>query len=100
MTKETPKPRRRTTSRQRKAELTPEAQNYIGNQEPYKTPENMVPLNEHRYAPKDKVGKRKAVRAPGQQVTRVGLGGLKVIHQNHINYHGDIDVRSDTSGPA
>ena len=100
MTKETPKQPRPTTRRQRKAKLTPEDQTYIGNQETYKTPDNMVPLNDHKYAPKEKIGKKKAVRAPGEQVTRVGLGGLKVIHQNHIDYHGDIDLRSDTSGPA
>ena len=58
----------------------------------YEVPENMVPLNDERYLKKDRVGKTKAVRGPGQQVTRVGLGGLKVLHQNPIDYNGDIDV--------
>ncbi len=100
MTNETPKQRKPAPRRRKKSELSPEDQNYIGNQEQYKVPDNMVPLNENKYAPKDKIGKKKAIRAPGEQVTRVGLGGLKVIHQNHIDYHGNIDVRSDTSGPA
>ena len=52
----------------------------------------MVPLNDDRYMKKDKIGKVKAVRGPGTPVTRVGLGGLKVIHQNPIDYHGNIDV--------
>lgn len=58
----------------------------------YKPPENMVPLNDERYMKKDRIGKQKAVRGPGQRVERVGIGGLNVIHQNPINYYGDIDV--------
>ena len=95
MTKETPKQPRRTTRRQRKAKLTPEDQKYLGNEEQYQTPENMEPLNENKYLPKEKIGKKRAVRGPGEQITRVGLGGLNVIHSNHIDYHGNIDVRSD-----
>ena len=96
----TPKSKQSTQRRQRKAKLTPEDQSYIGNQDQYVTPENMVPLNENKYEPKDKIGKRKAVRGPGEQVSRVGLGGLKVIHQNHIDYHGNIDVRPDSNGQS
>ena len=58
----------------------------------YAPPEHMVPLNDDRYLKKDKIGKTKAIRGPGTPVTRVGLGGLKVIHQNPIDYHGNIDV--------
>ena len=58
----------------------------------YEPPEEMVALNDERYLKKDRVGKVKAVRGPGKAVTRVGLGGLKVIHQNPIDYHGNIDV--------
>ena len=65
---------------------------YIGQTKPYKPPEHMVPLNDERYMKKDRVGKQKSVRGPGQSVTKVGLGGLEVITQNPINYHGDIDV--------
>lgn len=58
----------------------------------YQPPENMVPLNDDRYLKKDKVGRIKGVRAPGQTVERPGLGTLKVFHQNPVNYNGDIDV--------
>jgi hypothetical protein len=58
----------------------------------YTPPEHMKPLNDERYLQKDRIGKRKAVRGPGQSVTKVGLGGLEVITQNPINYHGNIDV--------
>lgn len=58
----------------------------------YKPPEQMVPLNDERYMKKERVGSRKAVRAPGNVVIRPGLGNLKVFHQNPINYNGDIDV--------
>lgn len=70
---------------------------YEGVTERYRAPENMVPLDKS-VAPTDRIGKNKAVRGPGTEVTRVGLGGLRVVHQNHIDYHGNIDVRSDTSG--
>ena len=65
---------------------------YIGPTEPYKPPENMVALNDERYLQKERIGKRKSVRGPGQSVTKVGLGGLEVITQNPINYHGNIDI--------
>jgi hypothetical protein len=58
----------------------------------YTPPEHMVALNDERYLQKERIGKRKAVRGPGQSVTKVGLGGLEVITQNPINYHGNIDV--------
>lgn len=58
----------------------------------YEPPEHMVALNDERYMKKERVGKTKAVRGPGQQVTRVGLGGLNVLHQNPIDYHGNIDL--------
>lgn len=58
----------------------------------YTPPEHMKPLNDERYLQKERIGKRKAVRGPGQSVTKVGLGGLEVITQNPINYHGNIDV--------
>jgi len=58
----------------------------------YKPPENMVSLNDERYMKKERVGSRKAIRAPGQVVERPGLGNLTVFHQNPINYNGNIDV--------
>ena len=58
----------------------------------YEPPKHMVALNDERYLQKDRIGKRKSVRGPGQSVTKVGLGGLEVITQNPINYHGNIDV--------
>jgi hypothetical protein len=58
----------------------------------YKPPKEMVPLNDERYMKKERVGSRKAVRAPGHVVQRIGLGNLQVFHQNPINYNGDIDV--------
>ena len=58
----------------------------------YTPPDHMKPLNAERYLQKDRIGKRKSVRGPGQSVTKVGLGGLEVITQNPINYHGNIDV--------
>jgi hypothetical protein len=58
----------------------------------YEPPKHMVPMNDDRYMKKDRIGKQKAVRGPGQSVTKVGLGGLEVITQNPINYHGNIDV--------
>ena len=86
-----PKPRRRS-----KAETPTDktaVEDYMAKEpQPYKPPEHMVPLNDDRYMKKDRIGKVKAVRAPGTPVTRVGLGGLKVIHQNPIDYHGNIDV--------
>ena len=94
-----PKPRRRS-----KAEPKPEvaveqtteqtaSERYMASEpQKYKPPEHMVPLNDDRYMKKDRIGKVKAIRAPGTPVTRVGLGGLKVIHQNPIDYHGNIDV--------
>ena len=58
----------------------------------YKPPENMVPLNDERYMDKPRIGKVKAIRGPGQQVVKPGLGNLKVLHQNPIDYNGNIDV--------
>ena len=88
MPEQTPKPRRR------KAKAEPTAsEKYLANEpKRYKPPEHMVPLNDERYLKKDRVGKVKAVRAPGKAVTRVGLGGLQVITQNPTNNYGNIDV--------
>ena len=88
----TPKPKRRRTKTVSADTQTP-AEKYIA-EEPkqYKPPENMVPLNDDRYLKKERIGKVKAVRAPGQQVVKPGLGNLKVLHQNPIDYHGNIDV--------
>ena len=79
--------------------MSDEDKRYIGNTEKYRAPENMVPLDKS-VAPTDRIGKNKAVRGPGTEVTRVGLGGLRVVHQNHIDYHGNIDVRSDSNGQS
>lgn len=65
---------------------------YIGQTERYQPPENMVALNDERYLKKDRIGKQKSVRGPGQSVSKIGLGGLEVITQNPTNYYGDIDV--------
>ena len=95
MTQTTPKPQRQTRKRQPKTEKpiqTEKDKEYIGNTEKYRHPENMVPLEKANHLVKDRIGKTKAVRGPGTPVTRVGLGGLKVIHQNPIDYHGNIDV--------
>ena len=90
-------PRKATRSRKAKTEVQPTPVEEYMAKEPkqYQPPEHMVPLNDERYLKKDKIGKAKAVRGPGTPVTRVGLGGLKVIHQNPINYHGNIDVQSE-----
>ena len=87
---ETPKPKR---SRAKKAAEPTPVEEYMA-KEPgqYTPPPEMVPMNDERYLKKDRIGKVKAVRGPGTPVTRVGLGGLKVVHQNPINYHGNIDV--------
>ena len=73
-------------------EQTPSEKYMASEPQTYQPPEHMVPLNDDRYMKKDKIGKVKAIRGPGTPVTRVGLGGLKVIHQNPIDYHGNIDV--------
>ena len=86
-----PKPRRRSKA-ETPTEQTPVEEYMAKEPKQYKPPEHMVPLNDDRYMKKDKIGKVKAVRGPGTPVTRVGLGGLKVIHQNPIDYHGNIDV--------
>ena len=72
------------------------SEEYI-NSEPqqYKPPEHMVALNDDRYLKKDRVGKNKTVRAPGASVTKVGLGGLRTVTQNPIDYHGNLDVQSE-----
>jgi len=41
---------------------------------------------ENKYAPKDRVGAKKKVSAPGTKVTRVGLGNLTVVHTNPTSY--------------
>ena len=79
--------------------MSDEDKRYVGNTERYKAPDHMVPLDKS-CVPKERIGKKKAVRGPGSEVTRVGLGGLKVVHQNHIDYHGNIDLRSDSSGQS
>ena len=91
------KPNRQT--RQVKPQADDKSKDYMA-KEPgtYKNAPEMVPINDSRYLSKDKVGKRKSVRAPGAAVVRVGLGNLKVIHQNPIDYHGNIDLRSDSGG--
>ena len=99
MVEKTPKPNRRK-AKSISEELTTEnvadntaAELYKASEpKQYKPPENMVPLNDERYMKKDRVGQRKAIRAPGHVVERPGLGNLKVFHQNPINYNGDIDV--------
>jgi hypothetical protein len=101
---ETPKPRR---SRAKKP-VEPQVEQPIQEEQPevdersrryresepgvYAPPPEMVALNDERYLKKDRIGKKKVVRGPGTPVTRVGLGGLNVVHQNPINYHGNIDV--------
>lgn len=42
---------------------------------------------ENKYAPKDRVGAKKKVSAPGAKVTRVGLGNLTVEHTNPTSYN-------------
>ena len=61
----------------------------------YKNKPEMVPLDDERYLKKDKIGFNKAVKGPGTKVTRVGIGGLRTVTHNHIDYHGNIDVRSE-----
>ena len=85
-------PARRRKAKAEEAAPTPVEEYMTKEPKQYQPPEHMVPLDDERYLTKDKVGKVKAVRGPGTPVTRVGLGGLKVIHQNPINYHGNIDV--------
>ena len=86
-----PKPRRRSKAAT-PTEQTPVEEYMAKEPQQYKPPAEMVPLNDDRYMKKDRIGKVKAVRGPGKQVTRVGLGGLKVLHQNPIDYNGNIDV--------
>ena len=83
-------PRRRKQAEAK--ELTPVEEYMAKEPGQYTPPPEMVPMNDDRYLKKDRIGKVKAVRGPGTPVTRVGLGGLKVVHQNPINYHGNIDV--------
>lgn len=99
MTEQTPKPRRRKAkaisneiATENVADTTAAERYKATEPKQYKPPENMVPLNDERYMKKDRVGQRKAIRAPGQVIERPGLGNLKVFHQNPINYNGDIDV--------
>lgn len=74
------------------ADLTADEKYRATEPKKYEPPAHMVPLNDERYMQKDRIGKNKAIRAPGQQVVRPGLGNLKVLHQNPIDYHGNIDV--------
>ena len=92
---QTPKrrPRRTRKPKTKVEDLPEESQQYLGNTEPYAPPEHMVPLDDERYMKKDKVGTKKEVKID-EKVTRIGLGNLKVIHSNPINYYGDIDVQS------
>ena len=85
-------PARRRKAKAEEAAPTPVEEYMAKEPKQYQPPEHMVPLNDDRYLKKDKIGKVKAVRGPGTPVTRVGLGGLKVTHQNPIDYHGNIDV--------
>ena len=93
--KQTPKrrsPRKKAETTEQPAVDTKAAEYMAREPKQYEPPEHMVPLNDDRYLKKDRIGKQKAVRGPGTPVERVGLGNLKVIHQNPINYHGNIDV--------
>ena len=100
---ETPKRRRRSKAEpQVKESITTEtvgqtpSEEYVAKEpKQYKPPENMVALNDDRFLKKDRVGKKKAVRGPGVAVTKVGLGGLRTITQNPIDYHGNLDVQSE-----
>lgn len=100
MPEETPKPQRRRRAKAVSKTIATEnvddtsaAERYLASEpKTYKPPEHMVPMNDDRYMKQDRVGQRKAIRAPGQTVERPGLGNLKVFHQNPINYNGDIDV--------
>ena len=85
-------PRTKKSLPKPQAEAVVTDEKYIGTTEPYKHPDHMIPLNDEKYMKKDRIGKQKSVRGPGQSVTKVGLGGLEVITQNPINYHGDIDL--------
>ena len=106
MPEQTPKPQRRRRSKAASETITSEtvadttaAEEYkAAEPKKYAPPKEMVPLNDDRYMKKPRIGKVKAVRAPGQQVIKPGLGNLKVLHQNPIDYHGNIDVRSNSSG--
>ena len=70
------------------------AEQYVAREpQQYKPPENMVALNDERYLKKDRVGKQRAVRGPGVEVSKPGLGNLRVIHQNPIDYYGNLDIQ-------
>ena len=98
---ETPKPRQGASPSLKETVKTEtvgqsKSEEYM-NSEPqqYKPPENMVALNDDRYLKKDRVGKQQTVRGPGSAVTKVGLGGLRTVTQNPIDYHGNLDVQSE-----
>ena len=72
--KETPKPkpkRKRNPSKPEPENIT--APGIAGNPEKYKE------AHENKYAPKEKIGKPTLGQSPNY-VSKVGLGGLKVIH--------------------
>lgn len=104
MTEQTPKRRRKSKavseeiSTETVSDSTADEKYRASEPKKYQPPEGMVPVGSDRYLKKDRVGTQKTVRGPGHQVSRVGIGGLNVIHQNSIDYHGNIDLRSDTSG--
>jgi len=99
---ETPKKRRRKVAEEPQSQLKTEtvgpspSEEYISKEpQQYKPPENMVALNDDRYMKKDRIGKNKTVRGPGVAVTKVGLGGLRTVTQNPIDYYGNLDVQSE-----
>ena len=90
-------PKRRNSSRKTKTETVgPDKSEAYLSAEPkqYTPPEHMVPL-EKSALKKERVGQNKNVRAPGTPVTKVGLGNLRVVHQNFVDYHGNLDVQSE-----
>ena len=51
-----------------------------------KTEKELAKEVENKYAPKERIGAKKKVSAPGAKVTRVGLGNLEVVHINPPTY--------------
>lgn len=45
-----------------------------------------LPPKPNKYAPKERIGAKKPISAPGKKVTRVGLGNLVVEHTNPQEY--------------
>ena len=79
MTKEeTPKPKRRRSSKPKAEDL--QGPGIAGNPEKYRE------AHANKYAPKEKIGTPTLGRSPNY-VTKVGLGGLNVIHNGgNTNY--------------